>query len=166
MNSAPIIQLLSDSSKEKILDQIKHLEQLSNEDEEKVRFQQMLKGAKTILNIIEDDPIGRKGTDNFLGCLDRGQLEYAISSAERILKAKSSLGYVSLFGVFGGDDGAQWFLKIEDAENCYLEVAKESLKSSRPEISLEKRKVPLEEIRDYLKEADADELIKSRVSTL
>ena len=161
MKSAPIIELLSELTRKSIQEQVSWLEKLSNEDEDKLRFKNMVKGAETIINIIENDPIGERGTTNFLNNLDREQLKYAISSAQEILQKKSSLGMVLLFGVFGGANGAKWFTEAEDAKSDYLEAAKESLKDRRPEISLEERKVPLEEVEGYLGSQKANELIES-----
>ena len=160
MKKAPIIELLQEETISEIKSQIEHLEKMAVQDDEKVRFQQMLAGAKTVFNIIENDSIGQRGTDNFLRQLDREQLTYAISSAKSILKNKTSIGKVKLFGVFGGKDDSFWSSDEKIAEDYYLVAAKESLNSNYPNVKFDRTLVPIEELPDFLSKEEIEVVMK------
>lgn len=162
MNEAPIISLISDKAKEKIKEQIAYLEEMSQKEEYKKEFTAYLDGAKTVLHILEDESIGKHGTSNFLKQLDRDQLQYAIEEGKRILKEKTSLGKVKLYGVFGGQLGSEWFDNSDCAKKNYLVAAQESLEDSYPEVKLIKRMVPLEEAEEYLGEEKYAEFVKKQ----
>lgn len=168
MRSAPIITLLSERAKDEIKKQLTHLDTIKIEGDEALQFKYMFAGAKTLLNIIEDEPISTQGTDNFLNNLDRSQLEYAISSAKAILKKKTSRGYVELFGVYSTAMRAEWFSEFDLAKKAYLERAEINFTKAdflELKVSMERRNVPIEDIHDYLKlnEDEIKDLINLKV---
>jgi len=101
--------------------------------------------------LLENESIAKQGTYAFLNHLDRDQLEYAISAAKEIKKLKTDIGKVELFGIFGGDKGSEWFYDEGLAKEAYLRAASESLSGPCPEVSFESKKVPAEELEEYLK---------------
>jgi len=151
MSESYIINLITESAKVEIENQINHLESMSKEDEYKERYSAMLQGAKTVIWLLENESIAKQGTYAFLNHLDRDQLEYAISAAKEIKKLKTDIGKVELFGIFGGDKGSEWFYDEGLAKEAYLRAASESLSGPCPEVSFESKKVPAEELEEYLK---------------
>lgn len=162
--SQPVLELLSEKTRNAINEQIDYCAKQKEDgltEEDKIHFKMLESGAKIVLNILESDPICKHGTSNFLKSLSREQLQYALEEGAKILKEKTSKGKVEVFGVFGGKDGAKWHLNKDDAENYYLIAAKESLSSKYPEVSFERRLVPVEELSDYLSGDELDTAIKS-----
>jgi len=165
MADGAIYNQLSDSTKKAIDEQIAYLNKCADEyfPEEKERFTTLREGAQTVLRILMSDKICDTGTTAWLKNLDRNQLEHAISSAKEILKAKTSQGKVALFGVFGGKDGSKWYGDKDEAESYYLVAAKESLSKRYPEVSIEKRLVPIEELAEFLGEEIAATYLKAAI---
>lgn len=163
MKSNAIYEQINESTKEIIRQQVEHLEKLSSEADEKSEasyYETMYRGAKTVLSILENDPISKPGTSNWLNQMDREQLQFAIEEAQRILKQKSSLGKVRLYGVFPDNSETKWFYEKEKADQYFMASAAEELKSRHPEVSLERRLVPIEELAEYIGKEAADELLK------
>ena len=160
MSESYLIELITEEAKRTIEGQIEHLKTMASEDEYRKEFSAMLQGAKTVIWVLENESIGQQGTRAFLNHLDRGQLDYAIKEAERIKKQKTDIGKVELFGVFGGNNGAEWFWEKDKAKEAYILAATESLDKPYPEISFDTRKVPAEELEDYLKEYEIKEVLK------
>ena len=83
------------------------------------------------------------------------QLEILIRVANERQKYLKRKGKVILIRVFT-PNCVKWFAHQNDANKYYLESAKESLNHPMPGISLEKEKVNLDQVADYLgKEAAA-----------
>lgn len=160
MSESYIINLITEAAKTEIEGQVKHLKDMSEDEEYKKEYSAMLQGAKTVIWILENESIAQQGTRAFLNHLDRGQLDYAISEAQALKKMKTDIGKVKLFGVFGGNKGSEWFYDEDKAKNAYILAATESLSSTYPEISLDTRKVPAEELKEYLSPDDAKEALK------
>lgn len=156
--SSPIIELLRESTIKAIKEQVGYLGTREEQPEsfDKDRFAILLSGAKTILNIIESDPISKQGTDNYLRSLDRNQLKYAIESANRIIKEKSSNGKIKLHGVFTSNKPSQWFVNKEDANDFFVQSASEALNDRYPEIKMSSELVPIEEIGEYMEGFDVN----------
>ena len=165
MSEPYIINLLSEKTKLEIEGQIQHLKTMSEDDEYKKEFSAMLQGAKTILWLLENESIAQHGTVNFLKHLDRDQLDYAIEKAKELKKEKTNIGKIDIFGVFGGKSRSNWFHDYELAKQAYLKAAEESLSNPYPEISFEKRLVPIEELSSYLSDEDI-EVAKGNLETI
>lgn len=93
-------------------------------------------------------------TDYIKGKTDE-QLKHLIEVATARLKEIKSAGKVNLFGVFRGQTSDKWFTNAEDAKAHFIDKAKDEVHSPYPEMSMETRKVPVEELADYLGEAEA-----------
>ena len=160
MSESYIINLITEETKKEIEGQLAHLKNMSGEAEYKREFSAMLQGAKTVIWILENESIAQQGTRAFLNHLDRDQLDYAIEEAKRIKKQKTDIGKVKLFGVFGGKKGSEWFWDEGVAKKAYVLAATESLEKPYPEISFDTRKVPAEELEEYLSKDDAEQALK------
>jgi hypothetical protein len=154
--SAPIIELLKKSTLAAIKEQVDYLsnakEQPDTFDQE--RFAALHDGAKTVLNIIESDPICEQGIDTYLNTLDRDQLEHAITSAQNLIKQRTSLGQIMLHGVFPGRKANKWFADIDDAKIFFLAAAEIELTQRYPEIRMSSDLFPVEEAGEYIEGFD------------
>lgn len=83
------------------------------------------------------------------------QLKHLIEVATARLKEIKSAGKVKLFGVFCSRVNSKWFTNSQAAKDHFIEIAKDEVNSRFPEISMENRIVPVEELADYLGEAEA-----------
>lgn len=160
MSESYIINLITEETKKEIEGQLAHLKNMSEEEEYRKEFSAMLQGAKTVIWILENESIAKQGTNAFLNHLDRDQLDYAIESAKEIKKEKTNIGKVELFGVFGGKKSSEWFWDEDKAKQAYIAAATESLDRPYPEISFDTRKVPAEELEEYLSKDDAEQALK------
>ena len=160
MSESYIINLITEETKKKIEGQLSHLKNMAEEEAYRKEFSAMLQGAKTVIRILENEPITKQGTNAFLNHLDRDQLDYAIEYAKEIKKEKTNIGKVELFGVFGGKKSSEWFWDEDKAKQAYIAAATESLDRPYPEISFDTRKVPAEELEEYLSKDDAEQALK------
>ena len=102
MSHSPIVDIINEQLKGQLEEQLAYLKNNSeNRDSltEKERFTLLHDGARTMMNILENSDIGQAGTDNFLNHLTSDQLKYAITSAQAILKEKTSIGKITLYSV-------------------------------------------------------------------
>ena len=98
---------------------------------------------------------------DYVSKLEVAQLENLIKIAgDRLVKLKSE-GEVKIFGVFSSSANVGWFGFKHDADKKYLEEAERSLQGRYPEVSMDIRLVPIEELKDYLGEENTKELMDS-----
>jgi hypothetical protein len=154
--SAPIVELLKKSTLAAIKEQIDYLSNAKEQPEtfDQERFSALHDGAKTVLSIIESDPICKQGTDTYLNTLDRDQLAHAITSAQKLVKQRASLGQIMLHGVFPGRKANKWFADIDEAKNFFLIAAEIELTQRYPEISMSSDLFPIEEAGEYIEGFD------------
>ncbi len=93
-------------------------------------------------------------TDYIKGQTDE-QLKHLIEVATARLKEIKSAGKVVIHGVFCGHANSKWFTDKAIAQAHFVDKAKDESLRPYPEMSLEKRVVPVEELADYLGEAEA-----------
>lgn len=71
------------------------------------------------------------------------------------IKEIESKGQVRIFGVFKGRSNFAWFGIRADAEAAFLQAAIEVAGERYPEVSIDPRLVPVEELAEYLGEKAA-----------
>lgn len=96
----------------------------------------------------------------YVRALTKEQLNFLIERAQLRLVEIATEGYVELYGVFGGNK-TRWFESKKYAEAFFLTTAKQVLSENYPELSMEKRKVPLNELAEYLGKEKAESIIKN-----
>lgn len=161
MRTNLIYDQISERTAEALKQQMAHLSDMAAHSNNRERFKSMEHGAQIMLDILRSDPICDQGTRNWMSGLTRDQLQRAIEIAQDLIKEKTNQGKVTLFGVFKNND-AEWHLSRDEAEACFLAAASDIVKKSNPELSLERRKVPTEELAEYIGEARAAALLSDR----
>lgn len=140
-----IYELLSDKTKQMVDEQISYL---GAKDSDK--FRDFHEGAQTVLDILKIDPIFELGTTNWLKVMDSGQLEFAIKKANEMLKEKKSRGKVLIYGVHSSHGLPKFFLERAEANKHFIEIAAVEAEVDRyPELSIDKRKIDIDELGEY-----------------
>lgn len=96
----------------------------------------------------------------YVKTLTTAQLDHLIDCANKRKLEISSEGHFVVYGVFGGKN-TKWFENKFDADAFFLVAAAEALASKFPEVSMEPRKVELNELAEYLGSEKAKEIIAS-----
>ena len=123
MREGAIINQISDSTKKKIQDQIEWLGILSDDkNEDKARYQAMLDGAKTVLNIISNDKISDVGTINWLSKLDHGQLVFAQGHIASLLNEMENAQKIKIWCVHSEYSMSYYFRTYEEATSKLKEI--------------------------------------------
>jgi hypothetical protein len=94
----------------------------------------------------------------YVKTLTAEQLDILIDCANKRKVEIKSEGHVVVYGVFGGQS-TKWFDSKESADGCFLIAAKEALSDNYPEVSMEKRRIELHELAEYLGSEKAKEII-------
>lgn len=119
MREGAIINQISDSTKKKIQDQI---EWLGNLSEDKARYQYMLDGAETVLNIISNDKISDVGTINWLSKLDSTQLAFAQEHIALLLNEMEKAQKIKIWCVYSEYSTPYYFRTYEEATSKLKEI--------------------------------------------
>lgn len=98
--------------------------------------------------------------NEYVQSLTSDQLTHLIEQAQKRLVEIASEGHVVLYGVFGGSK-TKWFEIKHDANDYFMQAAKEALTDSYPEVSMEKRRVKLNELAEYLGKEKAKSIIEN-----
>lgn len=133
--------------------QIKHLiKSLEAYPENKERFQAMHDGARTVLNILERDPITASSTTSWLEQLSYEQLTFAKQEAIRLLTKKDEEQLVRIWSVHSLFSPTYFFKTYEEAKIKLIELMNEDLteKERRNEFSIKPTKVRESELSEYI----------------
>lgn len=164
MEKHPIIEVITESTKEAIREQVAYLERVSKEDgvEDKSYFEVLLSGANTVINILEQKEFPEKGTENYLKSLNIEQLKFAKACAERLIKEKASKGVVLVYCVETSMSPNKYFLNEEQAKEAFVAAVTEEVKEKNPLVEMNKHSVPYEEIGDYVGDFAAARFYKAK----
>lgn len=94
-----------------------------------------------------------------INSLNKDQLEHVIECIKVRKSEISSQGYVRLYGVSDGHV-LNWYADETDAHSCFMDMAKSSLRDEYPEVSLVKKNVDLDDLAEYIGEANANLIIE------
>lgn len=153
MSHSPIIDIINEQLKSQLEEQLAYLKSNSETRDsltEKERFTLLRDGARTMMNILENSDIGQAGTDNFLNQLTRDQLRYAITSAQAILKEKTSIGKITLYCVDAGSAGHKWFWEKVKADAFFVEIAPKATEQRFPTLEMNPQSVPWEDVEEFI----------------
>ena len=98
--------------------------------------------------------------NEYVQSLTSNQLKYLIDQAQKRLVEIASEGYVVLYGVFSGSE-TKWFDIKHDANDYFMQAARAALTDSNPEVLMEKRRVELNELTEYLGKEKAKSIIEN-----
>lgn len=98
--------------------------------------------------------------NEYVQSLTTNQLKYLIEQAQKRLVEIATEGHVVLYGVFGGSK-TKWFDIRHDANDYFMQAAKEALTDSYPEVLMEERRVELNELTEYLGNEKAKSIIEN-----
>ena len=104
----------------------------------------------------------RVSIDDYVNGCNQDQLKTLIDKAQKRQKYLATAGKVTLFGVFSSKDLPKWFITSSEAKTAFIEAAKNDIEERYPEVSLDKRRVFIEELPEYLGEERAKQYLEGK----